>query len=91
MIAPGVCRHCGCRELQPCWSCRQHHDGCAWTDRTQTVCMNSDCVMAEIARQRTARRIAAENACACTGRGHHPDCKYAARKTRRARRKGRAA
>jgi hypothetical protein len=32
----GVCRKCGCSELDACVGALG--DGCAWTDRTQTLC-----------------------------------------------------
>jgi len=32
MNSAGVCRFCGCSDIRPC------PFGCAWTDRTETVC-----------------------------------------------------
>jgi hypothetical protein len=53
MIAPGVCRHCGCTDSSPCTL----HDGdaCCWTDRERMVCSAPRCVNAEAARVRASR------------------------------------
>lgn len=55
-VTPGVCRYCGCTEGAPCWSCRQHHDDCAFSDRDRTVCQGPACVKAEAARIQALRK-----------------------------------
>ena len=55
-VTPGVCRYCGCTDGAPCWSCRQHHDDCAFRDRDRTVCQGPDCVKAEAARIQSLRK-----------------------------------
>lgn len=86
LIAPGICRHCGCTEQKPCGHCKSVHGECCWTDKTRTVCTGRDCVMREVARRKAVR----ETTCYCVGRGHRPDCKHA-RPVKTARRKRRAA
>ena len=55
MIAPGVCRHCGCSEVDPC---SFHKDGCVWTNGSQTVCESPVCRKAEAHRVRVAKAAA---------------------------------
>ena len=56
MIAPGICRHCGCREGERC----RMHDGdeCCFIDRTRTVCSSPQCVRAETVRKQSAAKEA---------------------------------
>lgn len=47
LVRPGVCRHCGCCEEEPCSLCMAHHGGCSFTNRQQLVCVGDPCVRAE--------------------------------------------
>ena len=51
MNKPGVCRHCGCSEQNPCWP---HREEVYWTDETRTVCRRYECEKAERARKARA-------------------------------------
>lgn len=52
MIAPGVCRHCGCRDGDRC----RLYDGdeCCFVDRSRLVCSRPECVQAEGRRVKDA-------------------------------------
>lgn len=54
LVQPGVCRHCGCKDHEPC--ILQTGDTCAWMSRDRTVCSNPACVRAEVARLADYRR-----------------------------------
>jgi hypothetical protein len=49
MWNPGTCRHCGCREADPCRLASG--DTCGWIDKTRSVCSNPGCVKAETVRR----------------------------------------
>jgi hypothetical protein len=53
-VCPGVCRHCGCHDGDPCWHCRAFGD-CCWLTRERLVCMQPACVIAEQARAARAQ------------------------------------
>ena len=78
-IVPGVCRHCGCSESNPC---RLADSGpCCWMDRKRDVCSNPSCVRAEAARKRAVaasrpRRLTSADVHALI-RGRKRSCKAA--------------
>lgn len=50
-VTPGVCRYCGCTEVDPCTVIVQPGPEfppapvtCAWMDRDETVCSNKRCI-----------------------------------------------
>jgi len=56
LVAPGVCRHCGCTESNPCRL--QDGDTCFWDNRERTVCSNPSCRRAEGERMARAKAAA---------------------------------
>jgi hypothetical protein len=54
-IASGICRHCGCKDGEPCRACQLEHGDVCFTDRTRTVCTASDCERKEANRLRQAQ------------------------------------
>lgn len=52
-IEPGICRHCGCTESDPCRL--SDGDSCSWADAARTVCNRPSCMKAEAARKRSAK------------------------------------
>lgn len=50
-VHPGRCRHCGCTEASPCWSCRANGD-VVWTNEGRDVCGQPTCRKAEAIRLR---------------------------------------
>lgn len=84
LIAPGVCRHCGCTETDPCRL--GDGDTCGWMDRNRLVCSNGKCVMAEIERKR-----AYESRVGDAQRALERERKQKVRAKMQTRKKGRAA
>jgi hypothetical protein len=51
LVAPNVCRHCGCSPEDPCSVCKADFGDCRLWGPSNTVCGSPGCRKAEQARQ----------------------------------------
>lgn len=58
LVAPGVCRFCGCRDEDPCAYCKAAYDGCNLVGEQKLVCAGPGCVKAEAARKERNAELA---------------------------------